>query len=168
LRPSPGTTEYSLSRLRLTIDSDLNDVFLVGLAVNKICEHLRMDPVEASQVELCAVEAVTNAIRHAYGNRAGNEVSVTVIIRVNRLEVEVADTGLAMLAANVARLNYGSDVLDFDPNDRTSLPEGGMGLQIMREVMDDVSYQTEEHGNRLRLTRLLIEQEPIEVSAGDE
>lgn len=144
-----------MSRLRLTINSDLNDVFLVGLSVNKICEHLRMDSVEASRVELCAVEAVTNAIRHAYGNQSGNEVSVTLLVRDNRLELEVADTGLAMLAAQVARLSQGSDVLDFDPKDRTSLPEGGMGLQIMHEVMDKVSYRTEDQVNRLQLTRLL-------------
>ena len=54
-----------MSRLRLTINSDLNDVYLVGLTVNRICEHLRMDSVQAYEVELCAVEAVTNAIRHA-------------------------------------------------------------------------------------------------------
>ena len=144
-----------MSRLRLTINSDLADVFLVGLAVNKICEYLRMSAEDAYQVELCAVEAVTNAIRHAYGNRTGNEVSVTVVVREKRLEVEVADTGLAMLAAQVSRLSLGSNVFDFDPNDRSSLPEGGMGLQIMREVMDEISYTTEDQVNRLRLTRCL-------------
>lgn len=142
-----------MSRLRLTINSDLNDVFLVGLSVRRICEHLRMDPVEAYRVELCAVEAVTNSIRHAYRNQSGNEVSVTLILLDNRLEVEVADTGLAMLASQVHRLSRGSDVLEFDPNNRASLPEGGMGLQIMREVMDEVSYRTEGSVNLLRLTK---------------
>jgi serine/threonine-protein kinase RsbW len=144
-----------LSRLRLTINSDLRDVVLIGLAVNKICEHLQMDEVEAYRVELCAVEAATNAIRHAYSNQPGNEVSITLAVHGKRLEVEVADNGLAMLAAQVARLSHGSEVLDFDPADRSSLPEGGMGLQIMREVMDEISYQTDGEVNRLRLTRVL-------------
>src|SRR5688500_4926911 len=101
-----------------------------------------MDPVDAYRVELCAVEAVTNAIRHAYGNQPGDEVSVTVVMRDNQLEVEVADTGLAMLAAQVSRLRYGSDVFDFDARERACVPEGGMGLQIMHEAMDEVSYNT--------------------------
>lgn len=154
-----------MSRLRLTINSDLRDVYLVGLTVNRICEHLHMDPVEASQVELCAVEAVTNSIRHAYRNEPDNEVSVTLAVRNNRLEVEVADTGLAMLAAQVERLSRGSNVLDFDPQDRASLPEGGMGLQIMHEVMDEVSYATEGRVNRLRLTRQLAEKDEAEIDA---
>jgi serine/threonine-protein kinase RsbW len=142
-----------LSRLRLTINSDLRDVVLIGLAVNKICEHLQMDQVEAYQVELCAVEAATNAIRHAYSNQPGNEVSVTLLVRGNRLELEVADSGLVMLAAQVARLSQGSDVLYFNAADHSSLPEGGMGLQIMHEVMDEISYQTDGEVNRLCLAR---------------
>lgn len=152
-----------MSRFRLTINSDLGDVYLVGLTVNRICEYLRMDAVEASRVELCAVEAVTNSIRHAYRNEPGNEVSVTLVICNNRLEVEIADTGLAMLAAQVARLSQGSDVLNFDPNDRASLPEGGMGLQIMHDVMDEVSYRTDGQVNRLQLTRLLRKDDAAEV-----
>ena len=143
-----------MSRLRLTIDSDLRDVTLIGLTVNKICEHLRMDQVEASRVELCAVEAVTNSIRHAYRNEPGHEVSVTLVVSGNRLEVEVADSGIAMLATQVARLSHGCDVLNFDATDRAALPEGGMGLQIMREVMDEVSYRTEGQTNLLKLIRV--------------
>lgn len=144
-----------MSWLRLTINSDLRDVFLVGLAVNKICEYLQMDEVEAYRVELCAVEAVTNAIRHAYGNQSGNEVSVTLSVRENRLDVEIADTGLAMLAAQLTRLRHGSDVFEFEATDLNSVPESGMGLQIMHDVMDEVSYVTEGNVNRLRLSRVL-------------
>ncbi|HYO81785.1 MAG TPA: ATP-binding protein [Bryobacteraceae bacterium] len=144
-----------MSRIRLTINSDLRDVVLIGLAVNKICEHLRMDPVESYQVELCAVEAVTNSIRHAYNNESGNEVSVTLAVRDGRLVLEIADTGLAMQPEAQNRLAHGSGVFEFDPNDETSLPEGGMGLQIMHEVMDEVSYKSEGQVNSLQLIRLI-------------
>ena len=161
-----------MSRLRLTINSDLRDVFLVGLTVNKICEHLRMDAVESYQVELCAVEAVTNAIRHAYSNESGKEISLTLLISNNRLELEVSDTGAAMPASQQRRLTEGSDVLDFDPADRASLPEGGMGLQIMHQVMDKVSYKTEGQVNSLQLMRLLRgveqgerQQQPVKLGA---
>jgi serine/threonine-protein kinase RsbW len=135
----------------------LKDVCLIALTVNKICEHLQMDPVEAYRVELCAVEAATNTIRHAYGNRSDAEVWVTLTIQDRKLEVEVADTGLAMLAAQVSRLRDGSDVFGFDASDRKTLPVGGMGLQIMHEVMDEVSYETDGRVNRLRLAKQLSE-----------
>jgi serine/threonine-protein kinase RsbW len=139
----------------LVIDSNLKDVVYVGLVVNKICEHLRMDPVSAYQVELCAVEAATNAVRHAYGNQAGHEVAISLCIRNDRLEIEVSDTGVAMPVGAKDRLHRGSDVLDFDPANHPDLPEGGMGLQIMREVMDEVTYREEDHRNTVQLIRLL-------------
>jgi hypothetical protein len=49
-----------VSSLKLSIDSDLGDVSLVAVAVNSICIYLGLNRIEASQVALCTVEAVTN------------------------------------------------------------------------------------------------------------
>lgn len=144
-----------MSRLRLTINSDLRDVVYVGLMVNRFCEYLRMSPADSAQVEICAVEAVTNSIRHAYQNQSGNEVSITLAVREDRLELEVADTGLAMSSAAQDRLARGSNVLEFNPRDVTGVPEGGMGLQIIHDVMDEVRYSSEGSVNSLQLIRLL-------------
>jgi serine/threonine-protein kinase RsbW len=143
-----------LTRVRLTISSNLGDVVYVGLFVNKICEHLRMGAESAYQVELCAVEAATNAIRHAYANDPNKEVSVTLAVHSDRLELEVVDTGTAMSPDQEQRLMKGSKVFDFDPTDQTSLPEGGMGLQIIHDVMDEVSYKRDAGANSLQLIRL--------------
>jgi serine/threonine-protein kinase RsbW len=129
-----------LKQLRLTIDSSLEHVSLVGLAINRICEHLRMNEVQAYQVELCAVEALTNAIRHSYRSRPGHEVAVILTITNHHLDMEVCDHGEPMSPEHVRRLRQGSGVFQFDHSDLASVPEGGMGLQIMRDVMDQVSY----------------------------
>jgi serine/threonine-protein kinase RsbW len=151
-----------VSHLNLTIASELGDVFLVGLAINKVCEHLGMDQVEAYQIELCAVEALTNAIRHAYRNESGHEVSTTVAIGEDRLDLEISDSGTAMSSDQVNRLTQGSAVLDFDERIVESIPEGGMGLQIMHTIMDEVKYSSDGTLNRLCLTKFLRPREPAE------
>jgi serine/threonine-protein kinase RsbW len=147
-----------LKQLRLSIDSDLEHVFLIGLAINKVCEHLRMDQVQAYQVELCAVEALTNSIRHAYRNRPGQEVVVTLAIASDRLHLEVCDRGAPMTPEFAHQLEHGSDVFGFDQSNLALVPEGGMGLQIMHDVMDRVSYvrgSGEGQMNRLCMTKVL-------------
>lgn len=114
-----------------------------------------MDSVQAGEVEVCAVEAVTNAIRHAYRGESGHEVSVTLMIRAGKLEVDVSDTGTPMPEHQQSRLVEGSRILEFDPDETELLPEGGMGLQIMHELMDEVSYRREGDVNSLQLIRLL-------------
>jgi serine/threonine-protein kinase RsbW len=44
--------------------------------------------------------------------------------------------------------------LDYCPKDVAGLPEGGMGLYIMHQVMDRVEYASEGGRNVLTLTRL--------------
>jgi hypothetical protein len=116
-----------------------------------------MDPVEAYRVELCAVEAVTNAIRHAYGNRSGAELWVTLTIEDRKLEVEVADTGLAMLAAQVSRLRDGSDVFGFDASDRNSPARWRHGFADHARSDGRSLYETDGRVNRLRLAKQLSE-----------
>jgi len=50
-------------KIKLTIDSDLTHVFLVGLAVNKICSHIPLTELQSYQIETCVVEAVNNTIK---------------------------------------------------------------------------------------------------------
>ena len=97
-----------------------------------------MDSDQAS-VELCAVEAVTNAIKHAYRGAGGHEVSVEVSFTRERLDLDVRDQGMVCprrkreAAAAPASLRIRSVRLE-------AIPEGGMGLEIIRREMDETSY----------------------------
>jgi serine/threonine-protein kinase RsbW len=144
-----------LSWLRFSFESRLDEVFLVSLVVSQVCSHLGLDEVLAYQIELCVVEGVTNAIRHAYQGEAGSEVTVLIRFDERRIDLEILDRGRAMAPQYVERLRNGSQVLDFDPSDIAALPESGMGLQIIHEVMDQTAYSSEGGVNCLRLTKLL-------------
>jgi len=144
-----------LSWLRFSFNSSLDEIFLVSLVVNQICNHMTLDEVLAYQIELCAVEGVTNAIRHAYAEQSGNEVTVLIRFDEARIDLEIMDRGTAMPPSCVERLRNGHPVFDFDPRDMAALPECGMGLQIIHEAMDETNYTSAEGVNCLRLTKRL-------------
>ncbi len=128
---------------------------LVGQSVHAICHHLGLDETTVFQIELCVVESVTNAIRHGYKLATGNEVTVNLSVSGSSVEVEVSDDGEPMPLDSRAALCEGSDVFNFDETDLDSVPEGGMGLQIIRSTMDHVEYSTDGRTNRLRMTKIL-------------
>lgn len=136
--------------IELRIDSRLDDVFLIGLAVNRICSHCAIGEVEAYQLEVCVVEGVNNAIKHAYGEQPGHEVRVLLSLLTDRVEIEIRDRGRSMRRAAAE-----SPRLEFDPGDLESLPEGGMGLFIMNDIMDELVYETQDGENVLRLVKRL-------------
>jgi anti-sigma regulatory factor (Ser/Thr protein kinase) len=72
-----------------------------------------------------------------------------------QFEMEILDRGHAMAPQYADRLLNGCNVLEFDPSDIAALPESGMGLQILHEVMDAAVYSSEGGVNCLRLTKLL-------------
>jgi serine/threonine-protein kinase RsbW len=139
-----------VSRVCLTIDSTLGDVPLAAVAINRICVHIGLGEFQAREVELCIAEAATNAIRHAYHGQAGETVSITVSTEIDRLHIDVCDTGTPIPAGQVERLLRGAEIVEID---RASLLEGGRGLQIIHDLMDEVAYTREGNLNRLQLTK---------------
>jgi serine/threonine-protein kinase RsbW len=142
-----------VNRLELSIDSDLGNVSLVAAAVGSVCMYLGLDRFSANKVELCTVEAVTNAIQHAYHGQFGHLVSVTVTSEPGELRLEILDCGTPMPAEYIKRLLHGGDVFQIRDIERESLAESGRGLQIMHDLMDAVAYTTEGSFNRLQLTK---------------
>jgi serine/threonine-protein kinase RsbW len=142
-----------VNRLELSIDSDLGNVSLVAAAVSSACLYFGLDRVTANQVELCTVEAVTNAIRHAYHEQPGHLVSVIVTSETDQLHLEIVDSGTPMPAEYIKRLLHGSGVFQIDDTERASLAESGRGLQIMHELMDAVAYTPGGSFNRLQLAK---------------
>jgi serine/threonine-protein kinase RsbW len=124
-----------------------------------------MDADDASAVDLCTVEAVTNAIKHAYRGVRGHDVTIEISSAGGQLDLEVRDQGMRMPEQHVAKLRDGSAVLDFDPADLGSVPEGGMGLEITRQLMDEVSYLSDGITNCLRMTKLLKTRESAQAPA---
>lgn len=130
--------------ITLSIDSTLDDVALVGRAVRAICRALPGGARAASDVELCVVEAVNNAIEHSYGGLRGQRVDVHFIACDGWVEIEVVDHGRGFGDSGPPCL-VAPDVLD----------EGGRGLYIMHALMDEVTFRRENSCNVVRLTRRL-------------
>jgi len=136
--------------IRLTIDSDLGEVRQLRRALSELVGQGPLTTEEWYQVKLCIAEAVNNAIIHAYGRKRGHQVEVEVDLLADRVVCRIADFGKPMAPEVLDR----KPQLDYCPRDVAALPEGGMGLYIMHQVMDRVEYASREGRNVLTLTRL--------------
>jgi serine phosphatase RsbU (regulator of sigma subunit)/anti-sigma regulatory factor (Ser/Thr protein kinase) len=95
--------------------------------------------------KLVIEEACTNIIRHGYRDIKGGEITIKAIVRRQSLTIVVVDQGIS-----------------YDPR-QASTPDlekyiqigkkGGLGIFMMRKLMDDVQYNITSRGNELRLTK---------------
>ena len=136
--------------INLSIESDDQHVCLIGKAINGLCSLANFSDIDTYQVELCVVEAVNNAIEHAYERAQGKLVEVTFSLYQHKITINICDTGKVMDEKWLMRDNA---LPDFDADDLPSLPEGGWGLAIIQQVMDEVTYSTSNGKNVLTLTK---------------
>lgn len=130
------------------LESRLENTSLLGVAIRGICDYISLDSITAYHVELCAVEAVTNVVRHAYNGEPGRIVDVAVTVAPEGLTLEIADTGKPM---DPTEINFPH----FEPSETHTVPEGGMGLSLISSLMDEVTYVTGPNGNTLLLKKNL-------------
>lgn len=97
-------------------------------------------------VQLAVHEACTNIVEHAYGEEVEEGriyVTFTVSESPRSLQIDLFDTGSPFEQSQVAAPNL-------------EVPqEGGYGLYLIDQLMDEVRYETKTDGNYLYLTKLL-------------
>lgn len=134
--------------MNFCIDASLENVAQVGHAVNSFCQQHGLQQSDGDIVELCAVEAINNAIKHAYLEHPKGQVEITISLVNDQIELSVSDRGESMKTVLAPHL-------DFDPENIEALPEGGMGLLIIHGLMDHVTYVARDGRNTLTMYKRL-------------
>ena len=136
------------SGLTLKFLSTPANVVLAGACIRAVCVASGLAASECNRVENGAVEGLNNVVEHAYENRPDGQIEVAIRLEGRRLVIEVVDEGLP-------NFQDGSGQLGFDPDDREHLPEGGLGMFIIRQTMDEVIYTAQGNHHVLSMTKYL-------------
>ena len=129
-----------------SINSEYKNVSSVCFIVKTFCEDNNVSEAYIREIELSLAEALNNIIKHAYKGDESKVIEVNVEIDENKVEITLTDFG-------GPRENLDKPKLEFDPNDIDSLPEGGMGLFIIEQLMDKNIYSTDEKQNTFKLIK---------------
>lgn len=104
---------------------------------------------KTDDVVLALDEACANSIRHSYGGQPDQQVSLSCFSDNGFIEFVVCDEGIPAAADRLEPKSTG-------PADIHTLTPGGLGLQLMRSVFDEVEFMPGDgRGNKvvLRLRR---------------
>jgi serine/threonine-protein kinase RsbW len=131
----------------LSLQAGLDQLSTIRAFVGQVGCDLGLDERTIYALELAVDEACTNVIRHAYRGQGG-EIRIRVEQMDDRVQVVIRDWGQA-----------------FDPQaiplpDVTApleqRPLGGVGLFLMRQMMDSVEFEfSPNDGNKLTMTKRL-------------
>ena len=107
----------------------------------------------AAEIDLGLTEALTNVVLHAYGKDRAGRITMDCIEAGDEWLLTLDDQGKSIPEDRLHAAD--GSVFDFDPLDLQSIPEGGMGLTLIRHYFDQMDYTAADHGNRMRLAKHL-------------
>ncbi|HEU4333239.1 MAG TPA: ATP-binding protein [Candidatus Eisenbacteria bacterium] len=130
--------------IRLTIGSRLELLSMVHAVISQICDQRSLDDTVRDALLIAVIEAGTNAIQHGNAFAADKSVEFDFQVNAGEIVIEVDDYGTGFDAARVA-----------NPTDASSLLNPhGRGLYLMRELMDEVTFDVRpDNGTRVRLRK---------------
>jgi serine/threonine-protein kinase RsbW len=132
--------------VRLTIPARPEYITLGRLALTAIAGVRPVSDETLYDLKLALTEACTNSVRHAYENGREGNVEIVYELQPDRLVIEVGDEG------------PGFELLEGGNGHDDELEEGGLGIEIIRALADEVEIgPREEGGSRLRFVKFFAE-----------
>ncbi len=140
---------------RLVLDETYPaDFRWVRRAIQNALEELRKDGLTEEalgSVEIVLAEALNNVAEHAYPEDQKGELRLIIRRRAKALMFEIRDKGKPMPKGRAPMGNH--PMTEFQQHD--SMPEGGYGWFLIREIVSDLVYDRHDDENFL-LIRMAI------------
>jgi len=100
------------------------------------------------ELRLALEEVVANIISYGYEDNAGHEIEVCIMSTAEDISLSVRDD-----ARPFNLLEHPAPDIEIPLEDRTV---GGLGIHIVREIMDEISYKRYTDGNLVVMRRLKV------------
>lgn len=143
--PSRQGTNGDARTVRLTIPAKAEYITLVRLALSGLSQSRALSDETLGDLKLAVTEACSNSVRHAYRDGHAGSVEIVYELHPDRLVVEVSDAGGGFATGTVPARDDGL------------LTEGGLGIEIIRELADELEVGPGEggQGSRLRFVKFI-------------
>ena len=129
----------------ITLTNDIQQVPQLAEFVDMVCEEVGMDMAVAIQMNLAIEEAVVNVMTYAYPAGTIGNVNIEAQANDERLKFTIIDSGIP-----------------FDPTTKDEVdttlsaeerPIGGLGIHLVRQLMDSINYERIDGKNVLTLRK---------------
>ena len=144
IRYTPKEEFWTLSR-SITLDNDVSQVTELNQFVQSVTEELQLDKALSKRIKLAVEEVVVNIMDYAYVADTKGQVKVEAMANDKRLRFILTDSGRAFDPTSVSRADTTLTVED--------RPIGGLGILLVRNLMDTINYERIDGQNILRIEK---------------
>lgn len=132
-------------RTDITLKNDLIEIERLAGHVRDFGRENRLSEDLVWEIRLVLEEILTNIISYGYEDRADHVIRVVIVNAEQDITLRICDD-----ARPFNPLEQPGPDLEIPMEDRKI---GGLGIHLVRELMDEIEYRREDDGNLLVMTR---------------
>lgn len=131
----------------ITLPNDIEKVPELAAFVDEMCEGLGFDPSLSMSINLAIEEAVVNVMSYAYPPEQIGFIKIEAQANDKRLKITIIDNGKPFdpTAKKDVDITLSAEERDI----------GGLGIHLVRQIMDSVNYKRVNGENVLTLRKKL-------------
>ncbi len=133
-------------RKNFEIKNDLKEIDILAADVLELCRNHGIDENSCHDIRLALEEAVSNTIKYAYDDSQIHKIRVVAGTDNQKFFLEIEDDGKPFNPLEKPAPNLSLSVEE--------KPIGGLGIYLLRKIMDQVEYQRIDSRNVLRMTKI--------------
>ena len=137
--------EQSIMGEGITLKNDVKEVEELGSFVKQVAESLSLDKSLTGRLRLAVEETVVNVMEYAYPQGTTGDVNIRATSNGRRLKFIISDSGIPF---NPTEVTAADTTLSAEER-----PIGGLGILLVRELMDSINYERINGQNVLTLTK---------------
>ncbi len=131
-----------IDTIEISIPAKPEFLKIIRAAVSSICQVMGFCDEDLNNVILAVDESCSNIIKHAYGGPTEKPIQAKINICRDKFEINLRDYGKK------------ADLKKIKPRKLDDVRPGGLGVHLIKSVMDEVVYDNSlEQGNRLKLVK---------------
>ena len=130
----------------LLIANELDELQKINAAIEELAEEENWSPDVTFQIGLAVEELGVNIVNYGHDDDKAHEISIVISSDDEAITIEIEDDGHAFNPLSDAP----EPDLDAEVEDRTV---GGLGIHLVRTMMDEVHYQRQQNKNCLTLVK---------------
>lgn len=138
--------DENAKKRRLTIKNEVDELTKLPEFVDTVCEEAGVDMALIASLNLALEEAATNVVLYAYDGETGF-VDIDAIYTPQQLKFVITDTGIPFDPTQMKDAD-----ITLSAEER---PIGGLGIFLVRQIMDTVHYERVNDHNVLTLIKNL-------------
>lgn len=129
----------------LTLHNDIKQIALLPEFVEAIASQAEFEPEDTMNLNLALEEAVSNVIMYAYPEGTDGVVDIDALVVGETVSFTITDSGKAFDPTAKKDVDVNADM--------DERPIGGLGIHLVRTIMDTVNYERKGEKNILTITK---------------